>query len=199
MMDLNRQVSGDTAKRTVPLFDQQGYVLLSAMLALCLLSLFGLWALNTSNFELKTAANRQMAESNFNIADGAGSQVGTEIGYCSATLHPWFQLTSPTTFPQYLVPTAYADYDPGSDITGSGGVIPTLSTSNYQTWPRGNLLNSTAAADNAEDYAYLVTYLKPTTNHMKGYNATKFSAYEFRISTKQKAFVEIGGITIGIK
>jgi hypothetical protein len=196
MTALNRQVSSDIAKkRGAAPFDEKGYVLVTGLLALCLLSLFGIWALNTSDFELKTASNRQNLESCFNVAEGGAKQVGAAVGYARPSANPWFQVSNPNIFDQHLLPPT-ADYDPGGDITVSGTFPNDFDQANYLTWPRQNLLGD--LTDDTQDYAYLVTYLYPDLPP-KGYNAANFSGYKFRIATEQKTFIEIGGIKVGVK
>lgn len=184
--------------------NQHGYILIVSMLALCLLSLMGIWALSTSDFEYKIASNLQTLESNFNVAEGAVKQQGAAVGFARAGANAWFQIADPQTFNQYLLPPTAASYDPGSDIPVDGSTFPTdpndyLVLLDYETWPRQNLLG--AAGDDEYDYAYLVTYLYPDTRPkvIKGYGAGEFSAYLFRISARQKAFVEIGGVKLGVK
>lgn len=175
--------------------NEDGFVLIAAMLALCLLSLMGIWALSTSDFEYKIASNLQTLESNFNIAEGAVKQEGAGVGFARAGSNQWYQITDPETFNQFLLPPT-ASYDPGVDMTISGTFPTDFDLSDYETWPRQNLLQDTS--DDQYDYAYLVTYLYPD-NPPKGYDASMFSGYKFRISAHQKAFVEIGGIKVGVK
>lgn len=175
--------------------NQRGYVLIVAMLALCLLSLMGIWALSTSDFEFKIASNLQTLESNFNIAEGAVKQEGAAVGFARAGINEWYQISDPETYNQFLLPPT-ASYDPGSDITISGTFPADFKLSDYETWPRQNLLQD--ATDDEHDYAYLVTYLYPD-NPPKGYDASMFSGYKFRISSHQKVFIEIGGIKVGVK
>jgi hypothetical protein len=165
------------------------------MLALLLLSLMGIWALGTSDFELKIASNLQTLESNFNICDGAAKQEGAGVGFARAGASEWYQISDPETFNQFLIPPSASDYDPGSDI--ATGTFPAdFDSTDYDTWPRQNLLKDTS--DDDHDYAYLVTYLYPD-NPPKGYDASMFSGYKFRITGHQKGVVEIGGIKVGVK
>ena len=94
-----------------------------------------------------------------------------------------------------MLPPA-GSYDPGGDITSGGTYPDDFVESNYDTWPRQNLLKNNA--DNLYDYAYLVTYLYPD-NPPKGYDASMFSGYRFRITADKKVVVEIGGIKVGVK
>lgn len=175
--------------------NQRGYVLIVGMLALCLLSLMGIWALNTSDFEFKIASNLQTRESNLNIAEGAAKQEGAAVGFVRAGFHEWYQISSPETFNQFLYPSTSSEYDPGSDI--ATGTFPAdFKSTDYGKWPRQNLLQD--PTDDQYDYAYLVTYLHPD-NPPKGYDASMFSGYKFRITSKQKRVVEIGGIKVGVK
>lgn len=181
MKALTRPVSTAADKQDSHLLDQGGYVLIIGMLALCLLSLFGIWALNTSDFEIKTASNQQSIESDLNIADGAAKQVGTEVGYAGTDpTYVFFEITDPDTPDQLLVPSTMnpSNVDPKDS----------------QTWPTQYLIPSS----NTDSYAYLVTYLNPDATP-KGYNAANFSSYKFRIDAQQKTVVEIGGIKIGVK
>jgi len=174
--------------------NQYGYVLVVAMLALCLLSLMGIWALSTSDFEFKIASNLQTHESNFNIAEGAARQEAAGVGFARAGNYEWYQISDPEDLGQFLRPPTLAEYDPGGDITISGTFPADFNNQIYETWPRQNLLKD--AADDQYDYSYLVTYLYPG-NPPQGYSAADFTGYRFRISAHQKAFVELGGIKLG--
>lgn len=173
--------------------NQHGYVLIVAMLVLCLLSLMGIWALSTSDFELKIASNLQTLESNFNIAEGAARQEAAGVGFARAGSYEWYQISDPEQLTQFLIPPT-ADYDPGGDITISGTFPNDFQNKVYETWPRQNLLQD--AGDDQYDYSYLVTYLYPG-DPPPGYSAADFTGYRFRISARQKVFVEIGGIKLG--
>ncbi len=58
--------------------NEQGFVLVAAMLALVVLTLIGLAAMNTSFFEKEIAQNINLAEKSFYGADG-GSEVGIQM------------------------------------------------------------------------------------------------------------------------
>jgi hypothetical protein len=195
MMILDSQGSTDIADKGTSSLDQKGYVLVTALLALCLLTLIGLWALNTSDFELKTASNGQKLESDFNLTEGAAKQEGAAVGFARTGASPWFMISNPKSTNRNLLPPA-GSYDPGGDIKIPGSFPNDFDAADYQTWPRQNLLGNTS--DNTEDYAYLVTYLYPDVPP-KGYSADSFSGYKFRIRAKQKNIVEIGGIKVGVK
>lgn len=50
---------------------EEGFVLVLALVTLLLLTLFGVWALNTSDFETRVAAHTQQTDRVFNLNEGA--------------------------------------------------------------------------------------------------------------------------------
>ena len=183
-------------KHTAPLKNENGSILVIAALMIMILSLFGTFALNTTDYEINIAANQQRFEQDFNTTEGGAKLEGSKVGYARDGVSEWYEISDPETFNQFLVPPN-ASYDPGSDMTVS---IPTTFDStaadDYQMWPHQNLISD--ITDDTFDYTYLVTYLYPDTPP-KGYDASNFSGYKFRINGEKKIVVEIGGIKVGVK
>jgi hypothetical protein len=180
---------------TTPSSNQKGFVLITGVLVLLLLSLMGLWALSTSDFGVKLSANLQQMNNNFSTAEGAAKREGAGVGFARPGASEWYQISDPDTFNQFLLPPA-GSYDPGHDIEIGGNFPDDFDQADSKTWPRQNLLRN--VADSTHDYAYLVTYLYPDAPP-KGYDAGKFSGYKFKINGKRKSIVEIGGIKVGVK
>jgi type II secretory pathway pseudopilin PulG len=177
---------------------ESGFVLVLALVVLLMLSLLGVWALNTATFELDVAGGLQQVEKQFNVAEGAANAEAGKVGF---SLQPFYQISNPSIPNQLLIPTTDATFDPGNDTPATlAGITPGDSA----TWPWENLLqnyDNLPVNTNEFDYRYLTTYLYPDTAPM-GYDPNSFSAYKFRIqggSTLAPAVVEMGGTKVGVK
>jgi hypothetical protein len=180
------------------LTNENGSILLIAMMLLFILSLLGTFALNTTEFEIKIAANQQNWEKDFNISEGSAKLEATKVGYARTGVNEWYEISDPDTFNQYLVPPD-ANFDPGSDMDPTKSIPATFddaAADDYTLWPRENMIQD--PADNLYDYAYLVTYLFPSLPP-KGYDSSTFSGYKFRINGERKVIIELGGIKVGVK
>ncbi len=177
--------------------NEKGSMLVVATLVLFILSLLGMFALNTTEFEINIAANQQSFEKNFNASEGSAKLEGSKVGYARTGVNDWYEISDPGEFNQFLIPLTDSLYDPGDDMTET---IPDpfddAAADDYKLWPHQNMLDDTG--DNVYDYAYLVTYLFPDVPP-KGYDSTNFSGYKFRITGEKKAVIEIGGIKVGVK
>ncbi len=181
--------------------NEEGSILAIAMFVLLVLSMFGTFALNTSDFEINIAGNQQRWEKNFNLSEGASFKEGSGVGFAGINgNYIWYQVADPESFNTPLVPTTLADFDPsnppGSDMPNPGTGPGDFDIDDSNFWPRQNLLS--VNTDEEFDYAYLVTYLFPDIPP-KGTSATKFSSYKFRINGQKQMIIEIGGYKIGVK
>jgi hypothetical protein len=191
---------------------ESGFVLILAMVMLLLLSLFGIWALQTSTSELQVAGGSQHVEQQFNITEGAAYSEAGKVGF---TLHPFYQISDPSIPFQLLIPltdtdTGPGDFDPGADTATALNTIATLANGYsgapvpVATWPWENLLQNYTnlpANTNEFDYRYLTTYLHSDTAPM-GYDANTFAGYKFRVqgaAALLPLIVELGGTKIGPK
>ena len=177
--------------------NEQGSVILLAMLILIVLTILGIASLNTSTIEFQIVGNEKIYQRNFNIAESGDKKEAYYVGHSSKD---WYTLKNPLNFNHFLNPSDAADYDPGND-TGKG--TADFDKSDAATWPSENLLNDTA--DNKYDYVYLTTYLNPD-DPPKGYDAGSFSGYKFRMNSqnfskpsKGVSAIEIAGIKVGVK
>lgn len=175
---------------------EAGFVLVAAMVVLLALSLFGIWAIRTSTFELDIAGSTQRSEKQFNVAEGGAVLEAGRLGFQT---RDWYVNPDPGVDPNttYYAPQTEPDFDPGNDTAAvPGGEDPTDST----TWPRENLVQGILNIDNEVDYRYLVTYM--------GYDpvigsGTGFSGYKYRIQGQGveggvgSAIVEVGGTKLG--
>jgi len=177
---------------------QKGSILAIAMFCLLVLSILGTFALNTSDYEINIAGNQQQWEKNFNTAESGSIREGSHIGYAGVTgLYTWYEIVDPQIHNLVLNPPTLSDYDPsGSDMPASGTFPDDFDADKPDTWPRQNLMSDTG--DDDYDYAYLVTYLYPDAAP-KGWNATKFSSYKFRINGQRQVIIETGGSKVGVK
>ncbi len=178
--------------------NQKGSMLVIAMFCLLILSILGAFALNTSDYEINIAGNQQQWEKNFNISESGATLEGSHVGYAGVNgLNTWYEISDPNIYNLALYPTTLADYDPsGSDIPVTGTFPDDFDADADDTWPRQNLMSD--QTDDDFDYAYLVTYLYPDAAP-KGWNATKFSAYKFRINGQRQVIIEMGGQKVGVK
>lgn len=185
---------------------ESGFVLVLSMVVLLVISLLGIWALSTSDSELKVAGGLQQVERQFNIAEGAAN---TEAGKVGFVTQPFYQIFDPSIVNQRLIPTTLATFDPGND---RGAVLPPLppfpvitTATDPNTWPWENLLrNYTNLPTNTNefDYRYLVTYLYEEDRSFIGYSAADFSAYKCQIqggAVLSPVIVELGGAKMGPK
>jgi len=173
--------------------DESGFVLILSLVVLLVLTLLGIWALNTSTFELRVAGTSQQAEGQFNLTEGGAYAEAGKVGFF---LQPYYQLPNPSlsNWGMRLVPTTQALFDPGNDTTTLvGGITAT----DPATWPWQNLLNDNTAAANRFDYRYLVTYLG--YDNVMGSSAGDFSGYNFRVQGAAPLVVELGGTKLGPK
>lgn len=172
---------------------ESGFVLVLSLVVLLVLTLLGIWALNTSDFELKVAGGSQQVEGQFNLAEGAAYSEAGKVGFF---LQPFYQLPDPSlsNWGMLMIPTTDADFDPGNDTaTTFGGITVT----DPVTWPWQNLLNDNTVGANRFDYRYLVTYLG--YENVMGSAAESFSGYNFRVQGAVPMVVELGGTKLGPK
>ena len=157
------------------LANDQGYVLVVSLVLLMILTLLGIWGLQTSSLEQLISGNQQLHQQNFTVAEGGANREATLVGFGSRSA---YNITNPNQFNQDLTTTNNATFsDPDS-------------------WPSDNLINGATAADTS--YDYFVSYLYPDLPP-PGYDASMFSAYKFRISGHHQAVVQLGGKKLGVK
>jgi len=178
--------------------NEEGFTLILSLIVLVLLSLMGIWALNTSNIEIGISGNEQRYQENFNIVEGGTYLEASDIGFASS---PYYAITDPSNFNLKLGPNpSDDDYDPGYDMDATVqenlSTLSAVDVKRPEEWPHQNLLRSTSISDNRFDYSYLVTYLHPDVPP-KGYNADSFSSYKFKINGARNTEIEIGGVTVG--
>ncbi len=178
--------------------NEKGSILAIVMFCLLILSILGIFAITTSDYELSIAGNQQRFEENFNTAEGGSGKEGAGVGYAGINgQYTWYMIADPENHNVPLFPSSSANYDPsGNDMPIAGNFPNDFNMLNINTWPRENLLSD--IADNVHDYAYLVTYLFPDAAP-KGTDATKFSSYKFRINGQRQVVIEMGGIKVGVK
>ena len=172
------------------LTNNEGAALITAMLLLVLLSFMGFAALRTTNTELNITLNEKRYQQDFYNADNANKNERFKVASSSTN---WYEINNPNSYNQNLLPNT-PNYDPGSDIQVAGPFPGNFSADNPATWPRENLLGN--INDDQYDYAYLVTYMYPD-DPPKGYDASKWSSYKFRVNTKRDVGIETGGEKVG--
>lgn len=187
-------------KKTAPkrcLDNEKGLALISAILGLLVVTVLGILAINTSVMEVQIAGNQQQWEENFNLSEGGAEVEATHVGYARSGPggFSWYEISDPSIYTQSLLPPQ-ASYDPYDDMTVEGNFPEEFDAANTNTWPHQNLMQD--ANDDKYDYAYLVTYLYPDAPP-KGYDASTFSGYKFRINGEKQVVIELGGIKVGVK
>ena len=181
---------------------ESGFVLVLAVIILLVLSLLGIWALRTSNFELDVSGSSQQVGIQQNLAEGASYNEAVSLGY---NIKAFYQISDPTVFNQVLWPVATTDFNPGSYNNIKWTAFNAVTTQTDPTqWPYDNLLRnytSNNTASNQVTYRYLTTYLTSGPPPM-GYSANNFSGYTFRIQgapVTAPLVVEVGGNKVGVK
>ncbi len=172
--------------------DESGFVLVSAVVVLLVLTLLGMWALGTSTSELQVAGSSQQVETQFNVAEGGAYSEAGKVGF---NLQPFYQISNPSQHDQLLIPNTDAAFDPGND---TANLLAGITRSDPATWPWENLLQDYTDDNNDSDYRYLTTYLYPDIAPM-GYDPGMFSGYKFRIQGAAPLVVELGGTKVGVK
>ncbi|MEA3386755.1 MAG: PilX N-terminal domain-containing pilus assembly protein [Thermodesulfobacteriota bacterium] len=178
--------------------NEEGFTLILSLMVLLLLSLMGMWALNTSDIEIGISGNEQRYQENFNIAEGSTYLEASALGFAS---NPYYAITDPSNFNLKLGPNpSDNDYDPGHDmdptVLGNLSTLSAIDVKKPEEWPHQNLLRDTS--DNKSDYSYLVTYLYQDVPP-KGYDTDSFSSYKFKINGARNTEIEIGGVKVGPK
>lgn len=153
--------------------DEDGFVLVSTLVILVLLVILGISTTTNTNIELQIAGNDKVYKQNFSVAEG-GAYI--EAGKVGVSASP-YQVSDPGNTDQIL------------------SVIPDpFNASDISMWPTSNL--------NPLIYKSLVTYLYAATPP-KGYDASQFSTYKFKINganvTGGNIAIELGGNKIGVK
>ncbi len=155
--------------------NEDGFVLVATLVILVLLVVLGISTTTNTNIELKIAGNDKVSKQNFYVAEG-GAYI--EAGKVGVSASP-YQVSDPGKSDQILVPPAFKAVVKAGDLN---------------TWLAFNL--------NTLSYRSLVTYLYADTPP-KGYDASQFSTYKFRIDgarvTNGQVVIELGGDKIGVK
>ena len=163
-----------------------GFVLVTTLSILLIISLLGAWALNTSIFELKVAGGLLRFERQFNVAEGAVNTEAAKVGFF---LPPYSTFPDLSDFGKLWVPPT-ADFDPGNDTDNT---LAGIDATDPATWPWQNLVHDNTASADEFDYRYLVTYLGFDFPPM-GYSADVFRAAKFQLQGAAPLVVELGGV-----
>ncbi len=167
--------SGSTVLHSMP--EEDGFILVTTLVILILLVVLGISTTTNTNIELKIAGNDKVSKQNLSMAEGGSYIEAGKVGVSSSP----YQVSDPGKSDQILT------------------IIPSslqaaFKASDPDTWPAFSL--------NSLSYHSLVTYLYADTPP-KGYDASQFSTYKFRIDgakvTNGKVVVELGGNKIGVK
>jgi hypothetical protein len=193
-------------KKTIWVQNENGYMLITAIMLLFVATVLGLMVNNSSLTEIMLSGALQRYEEDFNTTEGAVmlearavssgvtiSRNGVERSYAIANDKDVTSidglLLSPTN-PSEKV------FDPGSDMDTSEFDTMTVDTPPSQ-WPMDNLLHSDASAADRYDYHYRVICSHGDVP-VKGFDAGSFTGYVFEIGAKRNARIDIRGKKIGI-
>ena len=174
-----------------------GFVLVFSLVMLVVITMLGVWSLDTSTIEILIAGNEQEFEKDFNISEGAVASESVKIGFAR---QPWYQIASPRTRGQQLVPPlGTAAFDPGQDILAADEpvLLAQIIDGNSTMWPAENLISDITVGNATYDYRYLSTYVglggpRPGTGV-----GTGISSFDFRMNSDRVVEIEIGGYTLG--
>lgn len=186
----------DNVKKT--LCNEGGFALVTAIMMLFAATILGLMVMNSSELEILLSGAQQRYENNLNVTEGGLSvevaAVGTGATITRGTQTRSYVVIDPGN-PEILSPQdpSQAIFDPGndSDTTAFDAADP-------DTWPMDNLIQDDSDAADLFDYHYLTNY-EYATAPPKGYDATKFSGYQFQISARRTIRIDVGGSKVGPK
>lgn len=173
---------------------EAGFVLVAAMVVLLALSIFGIWAIRTSTFELNIAGSTQRAEKQFNVGEGAAILEAQNVGF---TVKGFYANQDPYEFYTICRPLTDPEFDPGNDTTAT---LVNISPADSATWPMDNLVQN--LVDDEFDYRYLTTFIG--SGPLIGYGEN-FLGYDYRIQGQGlengvgSTVVEVGGAKAGPK
>ncbi|MFW8602334.1 PilX N-terminal domain-containing pilus assembly protein [Desulfobacterota bacterium M19] len=160
-----------------PRHEEDGFILVTALVILLLLVVLGISTTTNTNIELKIAGNDKVDKQNFSMAEGGSYIEAGKVGVSSSP----YQVSDPGKSDQILTVIPAADQ-------------AAFKADDPDTWPAFSL--------NSLSYNSLVTYLYADTPP-KGYDASQFSTYKFRIDgakvTNGQVVIELGGNKIGVK
>ncbi len=170
-------ISGKSKRTTLLITEEKGFVLVTSVIILLMLTLLGIWGLTTSTFELQITGNLQRYQKKFNIAEGSANVEATLVGFNARQA---YRINDPMDFFKELTSAAGASFsDPG-------------------TWPIGDIADPLGSPATPKiPYSYFVTYLYPDAPP-KGYSPNEASAYKFRINGRRDIIIELGGMKIGV-
>jgi len=177
---------------------ESGFVLVLALVVLLILSLFGIWASNTSRMELDVAGGLQRYERQFNVAEGGAYIEALNVGQDGRPFYVKTNLAAQENNP--LLPSSDAEFDPGNDTIN---LWTGVAENDHETWPWDNLLgNYDNLPTNTDqfDYRYLVVYLGEDDKPHPGEDLNKVIFYDHRIqgnAARTRAIVELAGVTRG--
>ena len=170
-----KAVTRDNNKTVPPAagHNEEGFVLVATLVILMLLIILGISTTTNTNIELQLAGNDKAYKQNFYQAEGGSYTEAGRVGISSSP---------------------YTVQDPGQSNQILSVVSANFLASDPTTWPSSSL--------NQLSYNSLVTYLYADAPP-KGYDASQFSGYKFRIDgasvTNGLIVIELGGNKVGVK
>lgn len=192
-------------KIKIPVQNQDGYMLITAIMLLFVATVLGLIVSGSSQTEIKLSSALQRFEDDFNTTEGAvtieaqavnkGTPIIRGVAERSYAIANVKDVTAINGL--ILSPTdpTQPEFDPGNDMDTSELTTVTSDTPPSQ-WPMDNLLHSDAAADDRYDYRYRVMCSYSDVPD-KGTDA-EFSGYVFEVTAKRNAQIVICGKKTGI-
>lgn len=203
---------------------EEGFVLVLSLVTLLLLTLFGVWALNSADFETKVASYTQQAEQTFQLNEGANYTEGSRV---VNSRRPWVLNITDIHTMKVMVPpenskSPFNSFDPTGnakadawkemkDLAEGGRDDVAALRQDPRYWPWSNLNLDAEYPEGKEtgklhplDYRYLVTYLN-CDKATKGTDASGgrvgvASSFRYRIQASaagQTGTVESATTTLG--
>jgi hypothetical protein len=178
--------------------NERGFALITAIMMLFAATILGIMMMNSSETEILLSGAQQRYENNLNVTEGGMSIEVAAVG-TGATITRGGQTRSYVVVdpgnPAILSPQdpAQAIFDPGNDTT-----VVAFDENNPNTWPMDNLIQADSDEADFFDYQYLTRY-EYASAPPKGYDATKFSGYQFQLSARRTTRIDIGGTKVGPK
>lgn len=178
--------------------NENGFALITAIMMLFAATILGFMAMNSSEVEILLSGAQQRYGNNLNVTEGGLSvevgAVGTGAVITRGAQTRSYVVVDPGN-PEVLSPqdSSQAIFDPGNDLAAVA-----FNANDPDTWPMDNLVQDDSDAADLFDYHYLTNY-EYASAPPKGYDATKFSGYQFQISARRTIRVDVGGSKVGPK
>jgi hypothetical protein len=181
-------------RQSTHLHNDQGSVVLIAVIILVVLTVIGIAATNTTDIELKIVQNTNLYKKNFYHTESGGLEVAYDVdkaggGTCPSSGDADYRLS------------CLPDYAPSNPLEAEFLTAPVTTTptaaeiKDYANtgWPANY-------PETADEYGYRV-YYRGTGSPVKGFDASKYTAFIYDISTRKQTTTSgtVGNMTTVIR